>query len=684
MAVNTRLVAAPADQVWNVLADGWLYPLFVVGASRMRQVDDHWPQPGARLHHSVGVWPALLDDTTSVLETEPGSMIRLRARGWPGGEAEVTIRLRPRGQDTEVSIAEDAVSGPGEAGAGPAAAPAHRLAQRRDAAPPVVPGRASGVAGHRAGMTRSSHDALVVGAGPNGLVAANLLADAGWSVLVLEAQATPGGAVRSDRDLHADFVTDTFSAFYPFAAVSPALRALGLEEHGLTWRHAPAVLGHPTLDGEWALQTRDREQTAAWMDQASPGDGDAWLDLCATWDQVGDHLVAGLLSPFPPVRAGLGLAARLPRAGGLDLVKLLLTPVSDLGRQHFGGRAPALLLAGNAGHSDMPLTSPGSGVFGLLMTMLGQTVGFPVPEGGASALSDGALVRRLEARGGEVRCGCEVTGVRVVDGRARGVTTADGEQIDCARAVLADVGERALRPARGAGAPARRHHLGHAPLPAGPRDGEGRLGVERPGAVGLAAGGRPRHLPRGGLRRADRQGDRPGGGPPDPGRPVPPGRPDDHHRPTRSPAGTESLWAYAHVPQPDPSVRDAGADEIRGVWDESDRERFGDRIQARIERLARASRPASWPTRPWSPRVEARDANLVGGAVNGGPPAAPGAGLRPVPRMSAPPETGVRGLFLASASAHPGGGVHGAPGSNAARAALLHARLGRLRRSGGS
>ena len=114
MAVNTRLVAAPADQVWNVLADGWLYPLFVVGASRMRQVDDHWPQPGARLHHSVGVWPALLDDTTSVLETEPGSMIRLRARGWPGGEAEVTIRLRPRGQDTEVSIAEDAVSGPGK------------------------------------------------------------------------------------------------------------------------------------------------------------------------------------------------------------------------------------------------------------------------------------------------------------------------------------------------------------------------------------------------------------------------------------------------------------------------------------------------------------------------------------------------------------------------------------------
>ena len=114
MSVNRRTIAATPAHVWDVLSDGWLYPLFVVGASRMRDVDETWPAVGSRLHHSVGVWPALIDDTTEVLAVEPGSMLRLRARGWPAGEAEVVIRLEANGADTEVSIAEDAVSGPGK------------------------------------------------------------------------------------------------------------------------------------------------------------------------------------------------------------------------------------------------------------------------------------------------------------------------------------------------------------------------------------------------------------------------------------------------------------------------------------------------------------------------------------------------------------------------------------------
>lgn len=106
------MVAAGADDVWQVLADGWLYPLFVVGASRMRDVDEPWPEVGAELHHSVGVWPALIDDTTSVVECRPPTLLRLRARAWPTGEAEVTFHLHPRGPETEVTIEEDVVSGP--------------------------------------------------------------------------------------------------------------------------------------------------------------------------------------------------------------------------------------------------------------------------------------------------------------------------------------------------------------------------------------------------------------------------------------------------------------------------------------------------------------------------------------------------------------------------------------------
>lgn len=113
MSVNSRLIQASPEKVWNVLSDGWLYALFVVGASRMRDVDDTWPAVDARLHHSVGVWPALIDDTTSVLECEPGRMLRLRARAWPAGEAEVVFTLEARGAATQLTIAEDAVSGPG-------------------------------------------------------------------------------------------------------------------------------------------------------------------------------------------------------------------------------------------------------------------------------------------------------------------------------------------------------------------------------------------------------------------------------------------------------------------------------------------------------------------------------------------------------------------------------------------
>jgi hypothetical protein len=113
VSTTSRPVSATPEQVWSVLADGWLYALFVVGAARMRDVDAGWPAVGTRLHHSVGTWPLLIDDTTEVLEVEEHRRLLLLARAWPAGQAHVEISLRPHGTDTVVTIVEQATSGPG-------------------------------------------------------------------------------------------------------------------------------------------------------------------------------------------------------------------------------------------------------------------------------------------------------------------------------------------------------------------------------------------------------------------------------------------------------------------------------------------------------------------------------------------------------------------------------------------
>jgi phytoene dehydrogenase-like protein len=147
--------------------------------------------------------------------------------------------------------------------------------------------------------------------------------------------------------------------------------------------------------------------------------------------------------------------------------------------------------------------------------------------------------------------------------------------------------------------------------------------------------------------------------------------------PTRSPAGTESMWAYTHVPQE--TDRDAGGDGLTGRWDHDELERMADRMQERFERLAPGFGSRVLSRRVLGPRqLEERDANLLGGGINGGTSQIhQELVFRPVPGLGRA-ETPIRGLYLASASAHPGGGVHGACGMNAARAAVAHDRVDRL------
>ncbi|MFD9304019.1 phytoene desaturase family protein [Streptomyces sp. NPDC060048] len=526
-------------------------------------------------------------------------------------------------------------------------------------------------------------DAVVIGAGPNGLVAANLLVDAGWSVEVLEAQEEPGGAVRSDRRVRPDFVSDVFSAFYPLAAASPVLARLDLAAEGLRWSHAPRVLAHPLPDGRCAVLERRVQDTATGLAQFAAGDGDSWQRMYRTWTRVGPDLVQALFTPFPPVRAGLRLAGKLRASGGLRLVRDLALPVRRLGEEEFAGEGGRLLLAGNALHADLAPEAAGSGGFGWLMSMLGQSHGFPVPVGGAGALT-AALVRRLQRRGGVLRCGERVASVVVRGNTAVGVRTAGGETVDARRAVLADTSAPALY----------RDLVGEEHLPSRLlRDLErfqwdfatfkvdwaltGRVPWTAPGAVGAGTV----HIADGvnGLTRFAAQ--------------IAMGHvPDEPFvlfgqmttaDPTRSPAGTESAWAYTHLPQRVTS--DAGPDGITGRWDTREEEAMADRIEAQVERFAPGFRALIGARRILAPTtLQAMNENLRGGAINNGTTALHQQTVfRPTPGTGRP-ETPVKNLYLASAAAHPGGGVHGAPGANAARAALrphaLHAPFHRAQR----
>jgi phytoene dehydrogenase-like protein len=511
-------------------------------------------------------------------------------------------------------------------------------------------------------VTADTADVVVIGAGPNGLVAANALADAGWDVVVAEADDEVGGAVRSAEVTAPGFCNDLFSAFYPLAAASPVISDLGLGDFGLRWTHAPAVLSHVLDDGRSAVLSRDPATTAASVDAFHRGDGDAWLEMFAHWRRIRDPLLDALFTPFPPVAAGARIVRALRAAGTLDFARLAVLPVRRLAHENFGGDGAALLLTGNAMHADVPPDAAGSGVFGWLLTMLGQDVGFPVPEGGAQRFAE-ALAGRARARGVVIRTGSRVARGEKEPGRASGGTHEDGSRVRASRAVLADVDAPSLYldlvgldrlPARMT-RNLERFQWDHATIKlnwalsqpvawtAAGAHGAGtvHLGVDLDGFVDFAGDLSCGRIPQrpfllfGQMTTSDA---------------------------SRSPEGTESAWAYSHVP-------------IGTVDDPARLEEHVSRMTEAIERVAPGFSATILARSVQSPAdLERADSNLGGGAINAGTSAVhQPLVFRPVPGLGRP-ETPVPGLYLAGASAHPGGGVHGACGWNAARAALATER----------
>ena len=466
-------------------------------------------------------------------------------------------------------------------------------------------------------------DAVVVGAGPNGLAAAITLARAGRSVLVVEAAETPGGGARTAELTLPGVRHDVCSAVHPLGVGSPFFRTVRLQRHGLEWIHPDVPLAHPLDDGTAALLERSVTSTATTLGS----DGDAYGRLLDPLAERADDLLRGVLGPLrvprhPVLLAGFGTRGLLPAA--------------TLARRRFRGERARALLAGLAAHSMLPLERAPSAAVGLVLAVLGHAVGWPFPRGGSQAIAD-AMAAELRSLGGELECGRRIRSLA---------------ELPAARAVLLDVGPRGLLELAGdrldarARRPYERYRFGpgvvkldlalDGPIPWRAADCA-RAGTVHVGGTLDEIAASERTMERGELAA----------------RPFVLVAQASLFDRSRAPAGTHTVWAYCHVPNGWTDTRLAAA-----------------RIEEQLERFAPGLRERILARHVMGPaELEASNPNYVGGDINGGLQDLRQLFTRPVVRL-VPYRTPVPGVFLCSSSTPPGGGVHGMCGYWAAQTAL--------------
>ncbi|HUQ04123.1 MAG TPA: NAD(P)/FAD-dependent oxidoreductase [Kofleriaceae bacterium] len=474
----------------------------------------------------------------------------------------------------------------------------------------------------------------MVGAGPNGLSAAIEIARAGRSVLVLEADATPGGGCRTDERTLAGFAHDVCSTVHPLGAASPFFRGLDLEGAGVSWLHSPAALAHVLGDGRVVTLERSLDETAAQLGR----DGDAYVRLMRPLVERFDDLLEMVLGPLRwPTH--LRLMARF----GRDAIRSM----EGLARARFREDAAPALLGGIAAHSMVTLDSLATASFALVLGAAGHAVGWPIARGGSRAITD-ALVTRLKELGGEVLVSHHVTSLA---------------HVPRARAYILDVAPRQMLEIAGARLPGwYRRRLANFRYGPGVFKIDWALREPVPWRDARCARAATVHLSGtlddiAAAERAPHAGEVAA-------RPfvlfVQPSLFD----PTRAPAGMHTGWAYCHVPS------GWSGDATAAIEDQIERHAPGFREVI----LRRASVDAS--------QLAAYNPNYVGGDINAGLSDVRQLFFRPMPRVD-PYMTPAGDVFVCSSSTPPGGGVHGMCGYWAAQSALGVALRSRYRASGG-